>query len=306
MPQKRLLDHHFIRNLRNIALRTVSAISILKSEGIVHADIKPENIFIYGQLLSGRDGEDGQIGVMSLGDLPNDFVVKIGDFGNSFVKSEASKFYEDFDMQSMPYRSPEVLMGVPFGDKIDVWSLGIVLLELCIGSTLFIAKTRVELFSAICDVFRTSETPLLFAGGRYTSDLLSSRDNEQKTSSKIGPKLLFSDHVLDIYRILSSRGVDVQHIPGSLVHFLAALTHVDPDQRLSAAEALQHDFLTVDARLPVSCLGPRLKRHNYNPHLSLSALRKRNSSKCNLETSAALCRRAFSVCLSNTLHGHFR
>ena len=38
-------------------------------------------------------------------------------------------YYKSFNIQSLPYRAPEVLMGRPFSFAIDMWSLGVVLLE---------------------------------------------------------------------------------------------------------------------------------------------------------------------------------
>jgi serine/threonine protein kinase len=39
-------------------------------------------------------------------------------------------YHDDFEVQSLCYRAPEVLLGRPFGAPIDMWSLGCVLAEL--------------------------------------------------------------------------------------------------------------------------------------------------------------------------------
>lgn len=37
---------------------------------------------------------------------------------------EAQAYYEDFEVQTLYYRAPEVVLGVKFNQQIDMWSLG--------------------------------------------------------------------------------------------------------------------------------------------------------------------------------------
>ena len=59
--------------------------------------------------------------------------VRLIDFGNAIRPSEAVRYYDDFEIQSLGYRAPEVLAGVPFGYAIDMFSLGVVLVEAALG-----------------------------------------------------------------------------------------------------------------------------------------------------------------------------
>ena len=63
--------------------------------------------------------------------------IRLVDFGNAMTGSEASLYFDDFDVQTLYYRAPEVLLGVGFSTPIDMWSLGCVLMELSTGKPLF-------------------------------------------------------------------------------------------------------------------------------------------------------------------------
>ncbi|RYY69571.1 hypothetical protein EON63_23540 [archaeon] len=60
---------------------------------------------------------------------PRRSAIKVIDFGSSCYSSKRTFTY----IQSRFYRSPEVLLGLPYSHKIDVWSLGCVLTEMHIG-----------------------------------------------------------------------------------------------------------------------------------------------------------------------------
>ena len=54
---------------------------------------------------------------------------KIIDFGSSCYVTDHLTSY----IQSRSYRAPEVILGVPYGQKIDIWSLGCIVAELWTG-----------------------------------------------------------------------------------------------------------------------------------------------------------------------------
>lgn len=98
--------------VRSITRQVLTALDYLHSIGLIHCDLKPENILI-----------------RSLSKC----VVKLIDFGSSsFVHDPHSSY-----VQSRSYRAPEVVVGMPYGQKIDLWSLGCILVEIYTGRTLF-------------------------------------------------------------------------------------------------------------------------------------------------------------------------
>ena len=55
------------------------------------------------------------------------------DFGSSCFEDETRYTY----IQSRFYRAPEVILGLPYGTPIDMWSLGCILAELYTGCPIF-------------------------------------------------------------------------------------------------------------------------------------------------------------------------
>lgn len=56
--------------------------------------------------------------------------VKVIDLGSSCFETDHLCSY----VQSRSYRAPEVILGLPYDKKIDIWSLGCILSELCTGN----------------------------------------------------------------------------------------------------------------------------------------------------------------------------
>ena len=63
--------------------------------------------------------------------------VKVIDLGSScYVTDQLSSY-----VQSRSYRAPEVILGLPYDQKVDIWSLGCILAELLTGNVLFQARS---------------------------------------------------------------------------------------------------------------------------------------------------------------------
>ena len=77
--------------------------------GLIHCDLKPENILVKSY---------------------SRCEVKVIDLGSSCFPPDNLCSY----VQSRSYRAPEVILGLPYDKKIDVWSLGCILAELCTGN----------------------------------------------------------------------------------------------------------------------------------------------------------------------------
>jgi dual specificity tyrosine-phosphorylation-regulated kinase 2/3/4 len=72
-------------------------------------------------------------------------LIKVIDFGSSIFFHDNLSFY----LQTRSYRAPEVIIGVKYDEKIDIWSAGCILAELFTGRVLFENETVVGLLARI-------------------------------------------------------------------------------------------------------------------------------------------------------------
>lgn len=99
--------------VQRVTRQVLTALAFIHTNGLIHCDLKPENILI--RSYSRCD-------------------VKVIDFGSSCYVSDRLSTY----IQSRSYRAPEVILGLPYSCKIDIWSLGCILCELLTGRVLFV------------------------------------------------------------------------------------------------------------------------------------------------------------------------
>ncbi|KAH7296109.1 hypothetical protein KP509_26G009200 [Ceratopteris richardii] len=106
----------------------VSALMFCHGRGVMHRDIKPDNI-LFPRRNSGY------------GDL------KLADFGAAADFTHRRVFTA---VEGTPwYLAPEVLTGTGYDEKVDVWSLGILLHILLSGYVPFDGETTPDIFQAI-------------------------------------------------------------------------------------------------------------------------------------------------------------
>ncbi|KAK9239453.1 kinase-like domain-containing protein [Lipomyces kononenkoae] len=107
-----------IHSFAKIAVQLLSGMQELHSQGWIHADLKPENIMY----VPTRSADDSR------------HKIKIIDLGNATRQADTSAYHDNFDIQSVGYRAPEVLLGdTGFDARIDIWSVGVILLELLLA-----------------------------------------------------------------------------------------------------------------------------------------------------------------------------
>ncbi|TMW55132.1 hypothetical protein Poli38472_013894 [Pythium oligandrum] len=201
--------------LKKVAIEVLEALSFLHSLGLVHCDLKPENILISNF---------------------SECRIKVIDFGSAcFITDELTSY-----VQSRSYRAPEVILGLSYDQKIDIWSLGCVLAELWTGEVLFKNDSEQALLERIIDMIGPIPADLL----RESSDLMVQfNENPSFTLDALGNGILARsgfEHVEEPSLEAAVHSPDTEFLD-----FLHALLQIHPRHRLSAAEALRHPWLTT-------------------------------------------------------------
>ncbi|XP_016957237.1 serine/threonine-protein kinase PRP4 homolog [Drosophila biarmipes] len=116
-----------IKAVRSYTQQLFLALKLLKKTGILHADIKPDNILVN----------------------ENNLILKLCDFGSASAISdnEITPY-----LVSRFYRSPEIILGIPYDYGIDTWSAGCTIYELYTGKILFSGKSNNQMLKFFMDV----------------------------------------------------------------------------------------------------------------------------------------------------------
>ena len=130
---------------KNIVQSVVKALVHIHKKGIMHRDIKPDNIFILDEEVEDEDK-----------------VIKLGDFGCSVLIKENNSE----KMGSLFYSAPEILQDLKYDERCDLWSLGATLFELYFGVLPYGNEPDENIILNMIDdeknfIFRKSEIPNL-------------------------------------------------------------------------------------------------------------------------------------------------
>merc|ERR1719436_276297 len=210
-------EHYFtLGRLQRIAKQVLVALEYVHGLNLIHCDLKPENILIRSY---------------------SRCEVKVIDFGSScFVDDHLSSY-----VQSRSYRAPEVVLGLPYDQKIDLWSLGCILAELWSGYVLFQNDSVPSLLARILGIIGTFPYPMM-TKGRYVPQYFT-QDGQlyQEVEGPACPDRGRRLHLLVPKKTSLEQRMRTES--KEFLDFLTQLLQLDPSKRPTAAEALEHPYL---------------------------------------------------------------
>lgn len=237
--------------IRPILFQVLTALQKLKSLGLIHADLKPENIMLV----------DPQ---------QQPYRVKVIDFGSA---SHRNKAVTNTYLQSRYYRAPEIILGLPFNESIDMWSLGCVIAELFLGWPLypgsseydqirFIIQTQglpptsmLESASKLHRFFKEvkSESPnhTNIGGSYYRLKTVEEYESSSTTAKSKETRKYIFNVIDDISRVCYPYESDqLENLCTSIdrqefVDVLKKMLVLNPDFRMTPGEGLESKFVTM-------------------------------------------------------------
>ncbi|GLU18405.1 hypothetical protein SLE2022_347090 [Rubroshorea leprosula] len=197
--------------LQSIAIQCLKALQFLHGLGLIHCDLKPENILV-------KSYSRCEVNVIDLG-------------GSCFETDHLWSY-----VQSRSYRAPGVILGLPYDKKIDIWSLGYILAELCTGNVLFQNDSSTTLLARVIAIICPIDQDMLAKGrGTYKyftkNHMLYERNQETNRLE---------------YLILKRTSLR-HHLPmgdQGFIDFVAHLLKINPKKRPTTSEALKHPWLS--------------------------------------------------------------
>ncbi|KAJ8322094.1 hypothetical protein KUTeg_000565 [Tegillarca granosa] len=127
-------------------------------------------------------------------------------------------------IQSRFYRSPEVILGLPYSMPIDMWSFGCILAELYTGYPLFPGENEVEQLACIMEVLGLPPPNVLDQATRRRLFFGNDKGKKRRVGSK------------DLQQAVKTSDAN-------FLDFIRRCLEWDPTLRLTPEEALQHDWI---------------------------------------------------------------
>ncbi|CAJ1061735.1 homeodomain-interacting protein kinase 3-like isoform X4 [Xyrichtys novacula] len=162
-----------------------------------------------------------------------------------------------FLMQHKMHRAPEIILGLPYCESIDIWSLGCLMAIMVLGCILFPGKHEYDTLRFIHNILGPPPDYLLSAGKK--SKLYFTKTDSNRWTLKT-PKEYWgtTSHSTDNRRYTfcsldEAEKVVIEKYPREeairrlvCIDLLEAMLKWDPQERRTPSEILQHPFFTLD------------------------------------------------------------
>lgn len=212
-----------LKYLAKVTFQIMAGVSHLHSQGVIHSDLKPDNI---------------------LRDPTNPSNIKIADFGNCIIFDQLKKYKGISEVQTESHRAPELLAGLPFGRPADMWSIGIILCQAILGKNPFhVPGSTSKTLAKIVEILGGLPENPYGKATRCSPDLIAPDPDALKKGVKADRKKTvysFSTAVRTM-RLAAVLGLDKSE---PVVGFITELLHLDPSRRLTCLKAFIHPFLS--------------------------------------------------------------
>ncbi|KAI4368995.1 hypothetical protein MLD38_017490 [Melastoma candidum] len=219
----RLLSSFKLTAVRAYAKQLFIALKHLRNCGVLHCDIKPDNMLV--------------------NEAKN--VLKLCDFGNAMYagKNEITPY-----LVSRFYRAPEIILGLPYDHPVDIWSVGCCLYELYTGKVLFPGATNNDMLRLHMELKGPFPKKMLrkgaFTDQHFDQDLNFLATEEDPVTKKAIKRMILNIKPKDIGSIIKGSSGEDPNMLANFKDILDKIFMLDPDKRMTVQQALSHPFIT--------------------------------------------------------------
>lgn len=221
--------------IRRFAVQLLVSLLYVQKSGIVHCDLKPENVLLT---------------------TSNKSAIKLIDFGSSCFQNARIYTY----IQSRFYRAPEIILGIPYTFAIDMWSLGCILAELYRGYPLFPGESEMEQLQYMMEALGLPPKHMQKNSGRWEHFF------EQSGAPKLVENTKGEVHYPGTKRLERLIGAK----DASFVQFVERCLDWDPRTRMTPEEGLRHEWLLELGRTAVGLRDTHKSKHPIRIRRNLS------------------------------------
>uniref|UniRef100_A0A0D9VY25 Protein kinase domain-containing protein n=1 Tax=Leersia perrieri TaxID=77586 RepID=A0A0D9VY25_9ORYZ len=199
------------------------ALKHLRNSGVLHCDIKPDNILV------NKDSNS----------------LKLCDFGSamSAENNEITPY-----LVSRFYRAPEIILGLPYDHPLDMWSAGCCLSELYTGKVLFDGSTNNDMLRLHMELKGPFPKKMLRKGAftmeHFDQNLNFLARKKDPITKKVVNRLLVNIKPRGVGSAISICPGDDPKMVSSFKDLLEKIFVLDPKKRITVSEALSHPFIT--------------------------------------------------------------
>ncbi|KAA8586107.1 hypothetical protein FQN60_007676 [Etheostoma spectabile] len=232
-----------LKEIRPIVQQLATALGHLKAAGIIHADLKLAN-------------------VMLVNHVREPFRVKVIDFG---LAGDVSAAKRGSYIQTRHFRSPEIILGLPFTEAIDMWSLGCIAAALYLGTVLYPGSSEYDMIRYIVEtqgqppdnlLTKANKTGCFFQTlHKSTTSLYKLKTPEQYyTETKIQPQETRRTRFSSLYDLINIRVISCEKPADTVAEYsdllmflnmLIQMLELDAANRITPSQVLEHQFTSM-------------------------------------------------------------
>uniref|UniRef100_A0A8R1Y0I0 Stress-activated protein kinase JNK n=1 Tax=Onchocerca volvulus TaxID=6282 RepID=A0A8R1Y0I0_ONCVO len=161
-------------------------------------------------------------------------ILKILDFGlaRKIETGERMTIY----VVTRYYRAPEVILGLPYDEKVDVWAIGCILAEMINRKILFPGTDRLDQWNKIVEILGTPNQEFINKLEQHTRNFVQSKGhNDPLPLEEIFPDECFVGSYSKAPQLCASVARDL----------LSKMLQIDPEKRISIDEAVSHPYVNL-------------------------------------------------------------